>query len=198
MAQNKAQLRATLLKKRQQLTDLQLSSAALDIVKVVQENNSLNEYFAQAETILSYAAFKGEVNPESLIKDLSATTYLPKIINFTNAVMAFYPATQAQVKNRYGIYEPRGDGKPTEINNFDIALVPLVGFDHRGNRIGMGAGFYDRVFADLTECSRRPLLIGLAHSCQETNSIQPDSWDKPLDVILTEERIIDLAGVLSN
>jgi 5-formyltetrahydrofolate cyclo-ligase len=69
--------------------------------------------------------------------------------------------------------------------------MPLVGFDANCNRLGMGGGFYDRTLAylRLRRCWRRPLLIGIAHECQRVERLETNTWDVPLDLVVTEERI---------
>ena len=68
----------------------------------------------------------------------------------------------------------------------------MVGFDTKGNRLGMGAGFYDRTFNfKLSEKINTPLLIGLAYECQKLDNLTPNSWDVPLDYIITEDTIYD-------
>ncbi|MBI0474635.1 5-formyltetrahydrofolate cyclo-ligase [Sphingomonas sp. MA1305] len=68
----------------------------------------------------------------------------------------------------------------------DIILTPLVGFDRRGNRLGQGAGHYDRAFAAYPDAWR----IGVAWSMQETDGLVPDPWDVPLHAIVTESEWI--------
>ena len=67
-------------------------------------------------------------------------------------------------------------------------MVPLVGFDSHGRRIGMGGGFYDRSLKHRlrTSAPRRPRLYGLAHECQRVDSIKARAWDVTLDAIFTE------------
>ncbi len=92
-------------------------------------------------------------------------------------------------KNIYGIKEPSACNPEIKPEDIDIALVPLVAFDSQGNRLGMGGGFYDRTFAyKRTSPRSRPRLIGLAHSNQEALSIDSESWDIPLEAIMTEEK----------
>jgi 5-formyltetrahydrofolate cyclo-ligase len=75
--------------------------------------------------------------------------------------------------------------------NLDLVLVPLVGFDTQGNRLGSGAGYYDRSFDfRLRLHDARPRLVGLAFDCQETAGLQRAGWDVPLDAIVTESRLI--------
>jgi 5-formyltetrahydrofolate cyclo-ligase len=65
----------------------------------------------------------------------------------------------------------------------DVVLMPLLGFDHMGTRLGYGGGYYDRTLAQL---SKKPRLIGLAFAAQELESIPRESHDIPLDVVVTE------------
>jgi 5-formyltetrahydrofolate cyclo-ligase len=95
----------------------------------------------------------------------------------------------AMVANRFGIPEPvarRGRIQP--LHSLNLILLPLVGFDLQCNRVGMGAGFYDRTLAPLRRRSRwrRPRLIGVAHECQRVECIEPRPWDVPLDAVVTE------------
>lgn len=64
----------------------------------------------------------------------------------------------------------------------DIILMPVLGFDRQGTRLGQGAGYYDRALARQSD----PLRIGVAWSVQEFESLPADPWDMPLDAILTE------------
>ncbi|NTW52464.1 MAG: 5-formyltetrahydrofolate cyclo-ligase [Chlorobiaceae bacterium] len=74
---------------------------------------------------------------------------------------------------------------------FDAVIVPLAGFDRRGGRIGYGKGWYDRFFDRLATRAVRPVRIGLAFDFQAVASIPSDSWDEPLDMVVTESEIIN-------
>lgn len=103
-------------------------------------------------------------------------------------------------KGKYGIMEPviRTDGsnivRPSEI---DLILCPLTAFDAQANRIGMGAGYYDRFLEKSGAASRRapenakkrPHLIGVAFSCQRAPRIPAESWDIPMDAVYTEDAV---------
>ena len=65
----------------------------------------------------------------------------------------------------------------------DIIIVPLLGFDKRGTRLGYGGGYYDRTFGKL---KKRPRLVGIAFAAQELDDIPRDAHDVPLDLIITE------------
>jgi 5-formyltetrahydrofolate cyclo-ligase len=70
----------------------------------------------------------------------------------------------------------------------DIVIVPLLGFDGTGTRLGYGGGYYDRTLASL---SRRPRLVGLAYAAQEVEMVPREAHDLPLDAVVTEDGVID-------
>lgn len=88
-------------------------------------------------------------------------------------------------RNRYGLREPIGRGA-IAAHQLDALLMPLVGFDRQGQRLGMGGGFYDRVVARLHRRVRRPQLIGLAHAAQEHTQLVSEPWDQAVDVVVTD------------
>jgi 5-formyltetrahydrofolate cyclo-ligase len=65
-------------------------------------------------------------------------------------------------------------------------LLPLLGFDAAGTRLGMGGGYYDRSFAFRQGRAAPPLLVGVGFACQELPALAPEPWDVPLDALLTE------------
>lgn len=64
--------------------------------------------------------------------------------------------------------------------------MPLVAFDTKGNRLGMGGGFYDRALKLRTQ---KPTRIGIAYSVQQALNIPHANWDVPLHAIATEKNI---------
>jgi len=87
--------------------------------------------------------------------------------------------------NRYGIAEPHG-GRYCPPRALSLVLMPLVGFDTSGNRLGMGKGYYDRTFAFRWHSKAyRPVLLGLAHEGQRVDKLQAEAWDLPLDGVVT-------------
>lgn len=68
----------------------------------------------------------------------------------------------------------------------DLILVPLLGFDGRGTRLGYGGGYYDRTIVAL---ARKPLLVGLAFAAQEFDDLPREAHDVPLDAVITEEGV---------
>jgi 5-formyltetrahydrofolate cyclo-ligase len=104
---------------------------------------------------------------------------------------AYQPHTLLK-KNRFNIPEPSFSlDSCIAPQDIDLVLVPLVGFTEKGQRLGMGAGFYDRSFAFLLHSSRpaRPFLLGLAYEWQKLATLKEKNWDVPLNAIITEKKI---------
>ena len=189
--QSKRALRKTIRTQRRSLSTKELRSAELGIARSARQCRPL----WQAKRVLSYAPFEGEISPSTLVSQLTqADHFLPRIINYRNCAMRIYSANSIDTFNRFGIAEPKAIGTPLAANQLDLILMPLVAFDRRGNRMGMGAGYYDRALQALSrQTSTKPLLVGLAHSFQEVEHLQAEDWDVPVDAILTEKEYIPIA-----
>ena len=96
------------------------------------------------------------------------------------------------VPNRFAIPEPVPRRRPPHhARQLDLLLVPLVAFDARGNRLGMGGGYYDRTLAYLGHRThwRRPRVVGLAHALQRVDALPKNAWDIPVDGVITEREM---------
>jgi 5-formyltetrahydrofolate cyclo-ligase len=91
------------------------------------------------------------------------------------------------VAGTYGILQPRSEAAQLEP---DVILVPLTAFDRRCRRIGYGAGYYDRTLADLRK-RRVVVAVGIAFAAQEVEAIPVEEHDQRLDLVLTENEVID-------
>ena len=103
-----------------------------------------------------------------------------------------YQPHKKKKKNHFNIPEPPFSSNACiAVGNIDLVLVPLVGFTEKGQRLGMGAGFYDRSFAFLLNSPRptRPFLLGLAYEWQKLTSFTEKIWDVPLNAVITEKQI---------
>jgi 5-formyltetrahydrofolate cyclo-ligase len=90
-------------------------------------------------------------------------------------------------RNEIGLYEP-ADGNVIAANELDIVITPLVAFDNRLNRVGMGGGCFDRSFAFLKhrKIFYRPKLVGVAFECQRVEKVNANPWDIRLFQIITD------------
>jgi len=155
----------------------------------------LPEYLVDAR-VAGYWASQGELPLNLVIPPLAARGQqflLPVIRPGKRLQFAAWQAGDAIQPNRYGIPEPAAPKELLEPFQLDLVLVPLLGFDRRGNRLGQGGGYYDRSFAFLNEQVRptTPLLVGVAYAFQELPEVDEQDWDVPLDYIATERELID-------
>ncbi|MDR3441670.1 MAG: 5-formyltetrahydrofolate cyclo-ligase [Legionella sp.] len=148
------------------------------------------EQYRKAKRIALYFATNGEIDLNALWSSAPLQgkyCYFP-CLNEDGLTLSFLPATPATVfkKNRHGILEPDVShdlAMPAE--ELDLILMPLVAFDVRCTRIGMGAGYYDRTLKDQKNCT----LFGVAYQFQRVNFIQTQPWDIPMDAVITQRAI---------
>ncbi len=154
--------------------------------------------FRRGGRVALYLPLPGEVDVRPCLPEAwrrGVETYVPRIVSRRRRLMAFValaPESTARL-NRYGIEEPAAVTRSIAPIGLDVVLVPIVGYDRRGNRLGMGAGFYDRALRrrlDAGRAWRRPRLVGVAFACQELPGIAASPWDVPLDLIVTEQGIV--------
>jgi 5-formyltetrahydrofolate cyclo-ligase len=112
---------------------------------------------------------------------------LPRIFSYRERLMRLCPDDGATTTaNRYGIPEPAATSA-IALPALSVIFVPVVGFDATGHRIGMGAGYYDRLLAALGSPTRRqPLVVGLAYESSRVAALAMQAHDVPLDVVVTE------------
>ena len=154
--------------------------------------------FRRGARVALYLPMPGEVDLRPSFDDAAGRgvlLYVPRITSHRGRRMVFAPWTRGapQRRNTLGIAEPSSMAGRRPAVGIDVVVLPVVGFDHRGNRLGMGAGYYDRALRrrqDAARAWRRPLLVGVAFACQELPAIAASPWDVPLDLIVTERGII--------
>lgn len=153
-------------------------------------------WFRRARNIALYLPNDGEIDPSLLLaaaRRHGKTTYLPVLKPWPRTKMVFQRvrASDPLRPNRFGIPEPTLDVRAQRAAwTLDLILMPLVGFDPQGGRLGMGGGFYDRSFAFLrrrSSSARRPILLGVAHECQKVDRLPLESWDIPLQATVTDQ-----------
>lgn len=152
--------------------------------------------FRRSRHIALYLPNDGEIDPRPLLREAQRrgkATYLPVLNPWPRTRMVFQQVSAGeQLKpNRFGIAEPRHCAKRQRAAwTLDLLLMPLVGFDEGGGRLGMGGGFYDRSLAYRVrrKKSHKPTLLGLAHECQKVDRLPLASWDVPLQATVTDRR----------
>ncbi len=117
------------------------------------------------------------------LKTRGARLCLPVVIDRETIVFRELVAGAELIDTGFGT---RGPGPDAAVLDPDLLLVPLSAFDAEGNRIGYGAGHYDRAIARLREKGRHPRLIGIAFDCQEVAEVPYEAHDVRLEAVLTE------------
>ena len=142
----------------------------------------------EAQTIGAYLGVRGEVDPSALCDDEGLDVALP--VTTPGEPLRFVVPVGPLLDGPFGIRQP-GDGREVSPDDLDLVLLPVVVADELGNRVGHGAGFYDRTFArDRRADPARPLLIGLCHAFQVVSRLEARSWDVPLDLVVTEVGLV--------
>ena len=184
-------LRYTLRQARRKLTEVQQARAADHLRELVTNQ----DFYRKALQIAFYQSVDGEIDPTPLLKQALSegkSCCLPTIPDKNSELISFARFNEDTVlrKNWWGIYEPAAAKDTVSPTEFDLVFVPLVGFDADCFRLGMGKGFYDRTFSfKVLNRQNPPMLIGLAHKCQLTESLPLASWDVRLDAVITSEKI---------
>jgi 5-formyltetrahydrofolate cyclo-ligase len=176
------------LRKQLKSDRLGLSSSEIDDASLQAATHLLKtDLYQSSQSIALYLAFKNEIHCSKLIEQCfldNKSCYLPVIKSNEEAFFVHYQENQKLIKSEFGIFEPEhSEDDVTDIEEIDLIITPLVGFDSRGHRLGMGAGFYDRVFQN----KKHPFLCGLAYSSQEVEEVPVDDWDVNLDGVATEK-----------
>lgn len=193
---DRRRLRRELRRRRRALSPRQHREAAERLCRRLRGLPELQ----RARRVALYLPNDGEIDPTPLIAWLErrgSRVYLPvlKPLSTNRLWFVHYHAATPMVANRFGIPEPETRhgahrARRTPAWALDLILLPLVGFDDRGQRIGMGGGFYDRTLAFTRRPGPRPRLIGLAHDCQRVAALPTAPWDVPLDAIASDARLI--------
>jgi len=188
------ELRKTLRKRRKQLTPQQQQTHSQQACQVLMDSNLLKN----TKRIAVFLSQDGELETNRLIKTLwkmpNLDVYLPALDTQPDWHMGFspYKPNTHLVNNQFNIPEPDVDlSEHITGDGLDLVIMPLVGFDQKGNRMGMGGGYYDKTFEfKLMQPNSLPLLIGWAHSCQQVANLNAQNWDVPLNGIVTENGLL--------
>ena len=183
----KDELRKELIKKRKSLTKNFVSKNSKKIKKLL---FNLDE-FKQAKTILFYVSYDNEVSTHEMIKEVLSSdkqVAVPVVDKKEESlILSLLENWNVLKPGAYGILEPKKENiKPVSPDEVDIIVVPGIGFDIHGQRLGHGMAYYDK----LLERSTNTIHIGLAFECQIVDIIPTEPHDIPVDIIVTENRVI--------
>ena len=193
---DKKDLRAAMRARRRQVNNAAREESARRVLQLARRNGLL----ASGRRVALYLARDGEIDTAPIIQYAwrnGARVMLPVVPNPSQRRLHFAPFHPASVlvPDRYGIPVPQCDPKDlVTARCLDVVLLPLVSFDRRGTRLGMGAGHYDATLYFLQSRRRwhRPRLIGLGYAFQESTEIPRDTWDVAMHGVITDDEFIQV------
>jgi 5-formyltetrahydrofolate cyclo-ligase len=149
----------------------------------------LQNFLDGIDPVMVYVSKPLEVNTRHLIEYLIAgrgRVIVPVIERETVSLrLSWLDNPSALVESTFHVHEPTGNEIPARPDDVKVAIIPVLGFDRKGNRLGYGAGYYDRFLARYPDIIR----IGLAFACQETPVIPCEENDIKMDLMVTENGI---------
>lgn len=194
---DKARLRLAMKRERRRLSPAFVRAASVAICRLVQKQL----FFHRSRRIGLYMAVNNEVNLALLAhtaKERKKECYYPALNPLgAKETMAFLSARTGNWQlNRYAIAEPLTPlAKRVALRTLDLVLLPLVAFDDRGGRLGMGGGYYDRTFRHLAgQMSRggeKTILVGIGYEFQRVRRMPTNEMDVRLDYVVTERSLVD-------
>lgn len=150
------------------------------------------------ETVMVYTSKEKEVNTAPLISTLlerGNPIVVPIIVKEDFSLrLSYLKDRSVLVPSTFGVPEPIGSEIPAASDDIDTIVLPMLGFDKNGGRIGYGAGYYDRFLAK----NKKLRKIGIAFACQEIENLPVDENDIRMNYIITENGIVYLDGMGNN
>jgi 5-formyltetrahydrofolate cyclo-ligase len=198
--ENKASLRKRILLERSSISD----GLRCQWDRCIEETLLNSEEWRWARRILAYCSMPDEVGTDGLLKaalDQGKRLALPRCLK---GVPCFDPVEVRDLETDLvsgkfrGLREPVAALSAWDLERdgaFDLIVVPGVAFDRKGNRLGFGAGMYDRFLEKLSTC---PPLVALAYNLQIVERIESEAHDWRMDAIVTETGIIRISDFESN
>ena len=178
MTNDKRSIRKQIRGLKKQFTDEELVEMSRPIISELLAHQAVNG----AKTILTYYSLPDEVFTHDAINLLAAqgkTVLLPKVIDGENMEIRLYEKPEDLAEGFYGIMEPTGK-LFTDYAGIDVAIVPGMGFDKSGHRLGRGKGYYDRFLPKAVNAYK----IGVCFDFQKQEDIPSDNYDVIMDEVI--------------
>lgn len=176
---NKEDIRIKIKARKSLLSQQEKESAARAAFALLENHAS----FLMAEKILMYHSLTDELSTHDFINRWTGrkSFFLPRV-NGVNLEILPYDRSRLAL-GAFHIEEPTGDDVH-DISEIELIVVPAVAYDRRGNRVGRGKGYYDRMLGDT-----KAIKIGIAYDFQVFDEIEADPHDVPVDIIITDKGI---------
>ena len=184
----KEDIRRSLLKRRRSLPEKELKRASCEINTYL-----INEIQNRdLKKILVYQSIDNEPSVEKtteLAWQKNIKVYIPKVVSKEKIIINRLRKDSSYSKNKFGINESN-DLETVELDEIDLAVLPLVGIDINGFRLGYGGGYYDRFFYQDRELSRKPFIIGVGYAFQILEVSFAENHDLKCDSVITEKGVL--------
>lgn len=180
----KGQLKGSINEKRNSLTKEEIQDKS---EKIRDKLFSLLQY-RKSKAVMFFVSFNSEVSTHGMIREAlkSKTVIVPKVANNEIEPSVIIDFDNLVPSGKFGILEPI-EAMNIAHKNIDLVLVPGIAFDSEGHRIGYGFGYYDRFLAKVPKA----IKIGLAFDFQVVDKIPSEAHDVPIDLVVTEERVVE-------
>lgn len=150
------------------------------------------EQFKKANTILLYYSLKDEVQTEFFIKKWhKIKRIILPVVDGDNLLLKEYNPEHIG-RGYQSIIEPQQQ-QTIPVSEVEFAIIPGIAFDLQYNRLGRGKGFYDRFLSEV-----KSLIVGVCFEIQIVNKIPIESFDRPMDLVVTENGIKQFKEILNN
>lgn len=181
---DKKNLRKTLLEARKSVSSEQAKSASISVSQLFREIIEKNI------SVAGYSAIRGEIDISELLSQLHISknpVFLP-VISDAEKTLKFLAWDGCElVAGKYDISCPPVGGRQ---GIPQLVIVPLLGFDLQGNRLGYGGGYYDATMRKMRAENKGVQFVGAAYSLQQVDAIPHEAHDERLDAVVTEKGII--------
>lgn len=182
--QTKSEIRLELKARREEIPLGERREKSYHITK------HLEKLLSDYSVILAYVAKEPEVETMVIINHLlekEKKVIVPIIQKETKTLRFSYLESISELEpGTFMVPEPHKYEKPADPKTIEVAILPVVGFDRNGNRLGYGAGYYDRFLEKYPNLVK----IGIAFACQETHNIPVEPFDAKMDYVVTEGGVI--------
>lgn len=175
---DKNEIRRKIRARKSMLTHAEMLRAAANVWQQLEELAA----FMVADKVLMYHSLPDELYTHDFLDKWQSKKqlFLPRV-NGVNLDILPYQRTRTHL-GAFRIEEPDGDDT-TDVDEMELIVVPAMAYDRRGNRVGRGKGYYDRLLS-----RTKALKVGVAYDCQLVDEINVEPTDIPVDIVITESR----------
>ncbi|MCM1490073.1 MAG: 5-formyltetrahydrofolate cyclo-ligase [Muribaculum sp.] len=172
----KSEIRRNIKRLRMMLSEMEKEEAASEVFAQLEKTAA----FMMAQNILMYHSLPDELSTISFLKKWKdrKNFFLPRV-NGVNLDLLPYIESELE-RGAFDIEEPQGS-ELANVEDIDLMIIPAVAFDRRGNRLGRGKGFYDRLLA-----TSRATKIGVGYEFQLMEELPSEKHDVPMDMVITQ------------